>query len=578
MSQKVLLSWHLQFENITALRRVLATHSDLLNKDASLLPRLLPCIQEACRHSQSSLAKNALLCVGELFASEPPLLPASFDRGVIAALVAACLVQCSKSQPDGIRKAALGALEQLTRKWNSAYVPVLLVPAVLAYAAIKDQKDTPVAAVSNNETRKGRSYHIGEALGLLSASIDGQVSTRKSALKLICLTLAHSAGEAEYEAASKAIESLSQVRVDQSEEGNGAGSAKTQASLDGIAGTNLPKETAAGANQVDDDTSSSSSKKYPSGYAMVADLGFVPKAKPSLKPRLMGSFSLKPTTINSKKKKKSADGAGATPDKKAERPSARRGDLEVSELQRLTAQRAAAAKEEEEAKNIAAEDTDTKEQTKSEVEDGSASNNGSFRSSAQGSMRGTSFNSAGTENSSSAGAAAATSPTTLSKRELGKEKLAAKKAAKAAAEEAKKAALRQAEADKKAELATRVSAASGVQRLSPSELRKGPMSFLPDKLAPWRGNGADQLNKERLLAKHKTRLADLKQAVEVAKIRVKEAKVAVKKAAKGAPKEMAKVALLEAQQSVKDAQEVSTQASSCRSCTELCLPFASLCA
>ena len=547
---------------------MLKAHPDLLRQDGSLLPKLLPSIQQACRHSQSSLSRNSLLLVGELFATEPPLLQTSIDKAAIASLVAACLTQCSESQPNSItRHAAFDAVEQLTRKWNSADMSGLLVSTALAYIELKYKIGVPVLgnessggattqypAVTDDQTQKGGG-NLGEALGLLCASIHGPVLVHKSALKLSCLALAQCAGEVEYQAAQKAIDSLAQVRNGQGRESDATVSTNSQASPDEITGANHRKALKDG-KQVDGETPS---KKYPMGYAVVADLGFVPKAKPSLKPRLMGSFSLKPTSIRGKKKKGADD--SVMPGNKVERPSARRGDLEVSELQRLTAQKAAAAKEEEDAEHRtngtngteegASNATESKENNNSD----GGSNKGSFSNSVQGSMQGTSFESTCADGSTSAGGAG--SPTSLSKRELGKEKLAAKKAAKAAAEEAKKVAQRQAEADKKVELATRVSAASGVQRLSPSELRKGPMSFLPDKLAPWRSNGAEQLNKERLLAKHKARLMDLKQAVEAAKIRVKEAKVTVKKAAKGAPKEMAKVALLEAQQSVKDAQEVS---------------------
>ena len=100
-------AWNIQFEGLTALRRLLAFKPEVLDEGA--IGRMVGGVEQCCRNSRSSLAKNALLCVDDLFlacnsthANPQPLLGA--DLNSMSALVAACLERCSSSQAKPIRE------------------------------------------------------------------------------------------------------------------------------------------------------------------------------------------------------------------------------------------------------------------------------------------------------------------------------------------------------------------------------------------------------------------------------------------------------------------------------------------
>jgi hypothetical protein len=183
-------------------------------------------VEQCCRNSRSSLAKNALLCVDDLFlacnsthANPQPLLGA--DLNSMSALVAACLERCSSSQAKPIRVAALATLEQSTAPGTTLEVLMLLITPLLAQAGHKTKDvasqamisaEKAMSAVVLADAKFAQKLDLGEVLGYLLAGVNGKVPAGKRAAKLCCLALAKSSGKEAYAAALEASDGLSRLQ------------------------------------------------------------------------------------------------------------------------------------------------------------------------------------------------------------------------------------------------------------------------------------------------------------------------------------------------------------------------------
>ena len=221
-------AWNVHFEGLSALRRLLAFQPDVLKQDA--FEGLVSGVQQGCRNARSSLAKNALLCVEDLFFIKPRPLK-SLSSEAVASLVTTCLERCPPSQAKTVRTAALAAVDQMTAPPTELEVLALLWPAFLPHAGHKNkdvalqamvsaEKVLSVAVKMDSEFVQQR-VNIGQALSCLLLGINGKVPSGRSAAKLCCLTLVRSVGKESYQSAIEELSSLSQLQRDELSEAAG---------------------------------------------------------------------------------------------------------------------------------------------------------------------------------------------------------------------------------------------------------------------------------------------------------------------------------------------------------------------
>jgi hypothetical protein len=215
-------AWNVHFEGISALRRVLAFSPEKLELDS--FEGMVSGVQQGCKNARSTLAKNALMCVEDLFFFQPPPLK-SLSSLVIATLVTTCLERCSPSQSKTIRAAATAAVEQMTAAQTELEVLALLWPALLPHAGHKN-KDVALQAIVSAEkvlttavALDGefvqQKVDVGQALSCLILGINGKVPAGRSAAKVCCLTLMRSIGKDSYQSSLEELTSLSQLQRDE---------------------------------------------------------------------------------------------------------------------------------------------------------------------------------------------------------------------------------------------------------------------------------------------------------------------------------------------------------------------------
>ena len=191
------ISWNVEFDAITLLRRLIFFHHDT----SLTLPSLIPGIEKLVRSRRSILARNALFLCSDIFGLCSSEL-ASCHTNCLGALTAALLDSCTGTLPRTIRVAAQDALD----KAMSLPQRSLQCSLVSTFASRVSSQSTDIVEAAMTRTRRVIEGMNGDYSGIdfnvilpaLNASLNGKSSSAKSSTRAICGLMKANLGNDQY--------------------------------------------------------------------------------------------------------------------------------------------------------------------------------------------------------------------------------------------------------------------------------------------------------------------------------------------------------------------------------------------
>mmetsp|Transcript_34612 Transcript_34612/g.78240 ORF Transcript_34612/g.78240 Transcript_34612/m.78240 type:complete len:373 (+) Transcript_34612:89-1207(+) len=193
--------WNVEFDAITALRRILVHHSAVVT--STVIETLIPGMEKSARSLRSVLAKNAIFCINDLFLKSS--LELNLSQKSVDALSFALLDSCASNAPKAIRAAALSALDQAALTG-----PHLKLAPALASRSSHKNKDVQEKAMvyterclaklaEGSDSTWAKELDFGRLLPALNFGLNCKAPAGKKAAKQSCALVANSLSMAEWE-------------------------------------------------------------------------------------------------------------------------------------------------------------------------------------------------------------------------------------------------------------------------------------------------------------------------------------------------------------------------------------------